>query len=93
MVANAVDLKGHPAITRRAANDVKDDSDLGALPVVTDAALSQCQRKPVRSKMVLPRLEFCRNGWINAASLHLQNVAVSTETAAKFLTHRDHAYV
>ncbi len=32
MVANAVDAE-HPAIERRPANDCKDDSDLGALPV------------------------------------------------------------
>ena len=94
MVANAVDLKGHPAITRRAANDVKDDSDLGALPVVTGCgALSVSEKTRALQNGLAEAEKFCRNGWINAASLHLQNVAVSTETAAKFLTHRDHAYV
>lgn len=35
MVANAVDLPGHPAIARRPAHEVKCDSDLGDLPVTT----------------------------------------------------------
>lgn len=34
LVANAVDLPDHPAIRRRPACDVSDDSDLGDLPVV-----------------------------------------------------------
>lgn len=33
-IANAVDLPGHPAITRVPAGDVQDDSDLGRTPVV-----------------------------------------------------------
>ena len=33
MIANAVDLPGHPAITRRPAREVQADSDLGDLPV------------------------------------------------------------
>ena len=35
LIANAVDLPGHPAITRRPAQDIRPDSDLGARPVVT----------------------------------------------------------
>ena len=33
MIANAVDLPGHPAVTRLSANEVSPDSDLGARPV------------------------------------------------------------
>ncbi len=33
MIANAVDLPGHPAIARRPAHDLQCDSDLGARPV------------------------------------------------------------
>jgi ApbE superfamily uncharacterized protein (UPF0280 family) len=33
MIANAVDLPGHPAVTRRPAREVKADSDLCDLPV------------------------------------------------------------
>jgi uncharacterized protein len=35
MIANAVDLPGHPAITRRPARAIKVDSDLRDLPVTT----------------------------------------------------------
>jgi len=38
MIANAVDLPGHPAITRRPACDLKADSDLGAHLVTTAVA-------------------------------------------------------
>ena len=38
LIANAVDLPGHPAITRRPAQDIQPDSDLGARPVVTHVA-------------------------------------------------------
>jgi hypothetical protein len=36
IIANAVDLPGHPAITRCAANDLQPDSDLGARLVTRD---------------------------------------------------------
>jgi ApbE superfamily uncharacterized protein (UPF0280 family) len=35
LIANAVDLAGHPAITRTPASDIDPDSDLGARLVVT----------------------------------------------------------
>ncbi len=35
LIANAVDLPGHPAITRRPASEIAPDSDLGARPVTT----------------------------------------------------------
>ena len=36
MVANAVDLPGHPAVVRRPASNIDPDSDLGARPVTWD---------------------------------------------------------
>src|SRR5258708_14478124 len=36
VIANAVDLPGHPAITRRRASDLQPDSDLGARLVTRD---------------------------------------------------------
>jgi len=42
VIANAVDLPGHPAITRQPANELQPDSDLGARLVTCDVgALSQ----------------------------------------------------
>ncbi len=35
LIANAVDLPGHPGITREPAHDLSPDSDLGARPVTT----------------------------------------------------------
>ena len=35
MIANAVDLPGHPAITRRPARALQHDTDLGDRPVTT----------------------------------------------------------
>ena len=35
LIANAVDLPGHPAISRRPARELSPDSDLGARPVTT----------------------------------------------------------
>src|SRR5438132_3242053 len=36
VIANAVDLPGHPAIVRLPANELQPDSDLGARPVTRD---------------------------------------------------------
>jgi ApbE superfamily uncharacterized protein (UPF0280 family) len=36
IIANAVDLPGHPAIIRQPANEMQPDSDLGARPVTCD---------------------------------------------------------
>lgn len=36
VIANAVNLPGHPAITRLAANEISPDSDLGPIPVTRD---------------------------------------------------------
>jgi ApbE superfamily uncharacterized protein (UPF0280 family) len=36
IIANAVDLPGHPAIVRRPAHEIQPDSDLGARPVTRD---------------------------------------------------------
>jgi ApbE superfamily uncharacterized protein (UPF0280 family) len=44
IIANAVDLPGHPAITRRPANALQPDSDLGARLVTRDVgALAQAE--------------------------------------------------
>src|SRR5262249_43090737 len=44
IIANAVDLPGHPAVKRCAANEIQPDSDLGARLVTRDVgALSQTE--------------------------------------------------
>jgi hypothetical protein len=42
IIANAVDLPGHPAIFRRPACDLQPDSDLGARPVTCDVGELSC---------------------------------------------------
>jgi len=39
VIANAVNLPGHPAILRTPANEIAPDSDLGAIPVTRDVGL------------------------------------------------------
>ncbi|MBV9459910.1 MAG: UPF0280 family protein [Bradyrhizobium sp.] len=44
IIANAVDLPGHPAVTRAPANELQPDSDLGARPVTREVhALSESE--------------------------------------------------
>jgi len=72
LVANAVDLPGHPAVLRAPANSLQPDSDLGARLVTRavgllspddiDAALRAGAQKAA---------EFEKSGLIRAAALHL----------------------
>ena len=72
LIANAVDLPGHPAITRQAACTLDPDSDLGTRPVVTGCgpltnsetaqALDAGDRQAARMQTA---------GLIHAAALHL----------------------
>lgn len=94
MVANAVDLPDHPAITRCRAKDVKDDSDLENVLVVTNCDDLSEKEKMCALNYGLTRAElFRRSGFIKAASLHLQGVAMSTACATDFLTQKEHLYV
>jgi hypothetical protein len=77
MIANAVDLPGHPAVTRRPAREVKADSDLGDRPVT--AAVGRLT--PAEVARALARgaafAEDCRSrGLIAGAALFLQGEAV-----------------
>lgn len=83
LIANAVDLPGHPAIQRRAACDVDENSDLGTLPVVvgcgpmsyedTDRALETgCQHaKTLRSKGLITSAGLFLNGQSKTTCAHL----------------------
>ena len=73
VIANAVDLPGHPAVARRAANEIAPDSDLGALLVTRGVG-------PLRVDEIDTALEagacvarsLLGQGLVNAAALHLQ---------------------
>ncbi len=72
VIANAVDLPGHPAVVRRPANEVQLDSDLGALLVTRDVGrLSQTEvREALESGADRARQLYDR-GLIEGAALQL----------------------
>ncbi|SPJ29264.1 UPF0280 family protein [Falsiruegeria mediterranea] len=73
LIANAVDLPDHPAITRRPASDLQDDSDLGERLVTTHCApLSRPDIHHALQSGLIVAEKMRDAGLIRAASLHLQ---------------------
>lgn len=78
LIANAVDLPGHPAITRRPARDIFPDSDLGARLVVTHVApLPPADIARALSQGVTRAQAMIATGAIAAAALVLQGQGVT----------------
>ncbi|MCE7030980.1 UPF0280 family protein [Jiella sp. CBK1P-4] len=83
VVANAVDLPGHPAIRRAAASDLQPDSDLGDRLVTEsvgrlapdEIALALSNGLSVADRLV-------RDGLITAAALHLAGATETTGAMA-----------
>lgn len=74
IVGNAVDLSGHPAVTRMPANEVKDDSDLGCRLVVTDCgALDAADIDRALEAGARQAEELMRTGLIHRAALFLKD--------------------
>lgn len=72
MIANAVNLPNHPAITRQPANLIAPDSDLGARPVTVDVApLSASEIATALDNGVQAARDFQSRGLIDAAALML----------------------
>ncbi len=73
MIANAVDLPGHPAITRRPACDLQSDSDLGPRLVTTAVGpLAQADAREAIARGLAVAEVFRARGLIEAAALFLQ---------------------
>lgn len=73
MVANAVDLPGHPGILRVPACDIQPDSDLGERPVTRGvAALSPDEVTRALDAGAAYARELVSRGLIEGAALHLQ---------------------
>jgi ApbE superfamily uncharacterized protein (UPF0280 family) len=73
ILANAVDLPGHPGVTRVAANQIAPDSDLGAIAVTRGVGLLTGCEVDTALCRCLPLAESLRErGLINSAALYLQ---------------------
>jgi ApbE superfamily uncharacterized protein (UPF0280 family) len=73
MVANAVDLPGHPAVTRRPAREMQADSDLGArLVTVGVGPLSPAEVAAALDRGLAAAEAFRARGLLHAAALFLQ---------------------
>ncbi len=95
LIANAVDLPGHPGVTRRAAVDVKDDSDLGARRVVIGVGpLSEAECRLALDAGLERAKAYLAQGHIVGAALNLQNYSVSVgQCADRFEDQRSLAHV
>jgi ApbE superfamily uncharacterized protein (UPF0280 family) len=81
VIANAVDIQDHPSITRRPANDVVDDSDLGERPVVVGCAPLGAPDRDIALQAGLGcALTMVKQNTIHAAALFLQGDAMATDT-------------
>jgi hypothetical protein len=73
IIANAVDLPGHPGIVRRPANELQPDSDLGARPVTRDvAALTESEIEDALEAGADCARRLLAAGLIESAALRLQ---------------------
>jgi ApbE superfamily uncharacterized protein (UPF0280 family) len=74
IIANDVDLPGHPSIARRPACELQPDSDLGAIPVtVKVGCLSPADIDQALSHGEATAADLLARGLISAAALHLQD--------------------
>ena len=89
LIANAVDLPGHPAIRRRPARELAPDSDLGDRPVVVDVAPLDPADRDAALQAGLAVAEAMRaRGLIRGAFLHLQGAARIAGPGALQAPHR-----
>jgi ApbE superfamily uncharacterized protein (UPF0280 family) len=72
IIANAVDLPGHPAVLRCPAHDLQPDSDLGARLVTRDVgALSHCEVEEALEAGADKARALLGRGLIESAALRL----------------------
>ncbi|MBL4929186.1 UPF0280 family protein [Fuscibacter oryzae] len=78
MIANAVDLPGHPAVTRRPAVEMQADSDLGPrLVTVGVAALTRAEVARALDRGLAAARGYRARGLIEGAALFLQGEVVT----------------
>jgi hypothetical protein len=73
VIANAVDLPGHPGIWRVPASELQPDSDLGHLPVTREVPrLAPTELEEALAAGLACAEQIRKRGLIVAAALHLQ---------------------
>jgi hypothetical protein len=90
LIANAVDLPGHPAITRQPARQRQPDSDLGERPVtVAVGSLSSSEIETALNTGLARAAQFRASNLITACALHLhgETRTLGSFTPSKVLTH------
>lgn len=76
VIANAVDLPGHPAVERRPANSIQSDSDLGDRLVTRDVGpLTIDEIETALAAGLVEAERLCAAGLIVAAAMHLKGVS------------------
>ena len=89
LIANAVDLPGHPAITRVAASTLDETSDLGDLPVVT--GVGPLSLRDVRHALSYGRARsdrYIQRNLVSGVAIFLQDQSETTCPAQLSLTQR-----
>ncbi|MFS8035623.1 UPF0280 family protein [Xanthobacter sp. AM11] len=80
VIANAVDLPGHPGIVRQPACELQPDSDLGDRPVTRHVpVLTPAERAQALGRGLACARDLADRGLICAAALHLQGETVGTD--------------
>lgn len=81
VIANAIDLPGHPAIERRPANSIQSDSDLGDKLVTRDVGpLATDEIETALAAGLAEAERLCAAGLIVSAAMHLQGVSRTLPT-------------
>lgn len=84
LIANAVDLPGHPAIARAPASEINPDSDLGDRLITTDVGpLSRSDIDSALTRGLAVARDFVERGMIHEAALGLAGRVETT------LTHQE----
>ncbi len=94
LIANAVDLPGHPAVTRCAAHELDDQSDLGAERIVTGCAglsHADCARALSGGLALAERWQHANR--ILGAALFLQGHSTITKGPMFSLQQKEQLYV
>ena len=94
LIANAVDVSGHPAIARKAASNLDDNSDLGDLPVVTQCGrLSESDAAQALQNGYKRAKSYIDLSQISGSALFLQGQSLATPGHLLSLQNKEPHYV